>query len=212
MERQLKDLTVTEFMDVLAWPGGAPGGGALCAMNGALGTAALILVAKLTTNLKRFAEEAPLCLRIAHDTEPLMSAMIEGIDRDVDRYNDLLAAYRLSKGSEAEIAARKQAISVATLQATEAPFAILRQSLQALQLCQELDGHYNPAAASDYASAVLQLHAAAKTAWHNVLANYSGISDLARAQEIMEQGEQMHSQAMELSQKLILSAEQVLKA
>lgn len=212
MERKLKDLTVTEFIDILAWPGGAPGGGALCAMNGALGVAALILVAKLTANLKRFAEEAPLCLRIAQDAEPLMEAMREGIDRDVDRYNDLLAAYRLPKENEAEITARKEAISSATLQATEAPFDILRQSLQALQLCQELDSHYNPAATSDYASAVLQLHAAAKTAWHNILANFGGISDLTRAQEILVQGERMHRQAMELSQKLICSAEQVLKA
>lgn len=212
MEKELKKLTVTEFLEILAWPDGAPGGGALCALNGALGAAGLILVAKLTAKLKRFEEEAPLCLKIAAQAEPLMKALTDGIDRDVTQYNKIVKACRMPRGTEQERAERKEAIMQATLSATEAPYGVLCQSLQVLQLCQQLNGHYNPAAASDFAAAVLQLNAAAKIAWANILANYPAISNLSRAKAILSLGKEKYGQAMELAGRLNRSAEEILEA
>ena len=210
MDKRLKDHTVEEFMDILAWPGGAPGGGSVCALAGALGASGLVLVAKLTANLKRFAREAPLCEEIAGAAEPLMKSLTEGIDRDTDCYNLIVAAYKLPKSNEEEIAARKAAIAEATMKATEAPYQVLCESVEVLRLCDRLEGHYNPAAASDFGAAILQLRAAAKTAWHNVLANLGGLADKERAEEMRSNGKALHEEAMICSEKLIASAEGLL--
>lgn len=210
MEKRLKDHTVAEFMDVLAWPGGAPGGGSMCALAGALGASGLVLVAKLTANLKRFAHEVPLCQEVAAAAEPLMRSLTEGIDRDTDCYNLIVAAYKLPKDSDEEKAARKAAIADATLKATQAPYQVLCESAEVLRLCARLEGHYNPVAASDFAAAVLQLRAAAKTAWHNVLANLGGLSDPERAEELRVSGSALHAEAMDISGRLIDSAEGLL--
>ena len=210
MDKRLKDHTVEEFMDVLAWPGGAPGGGSVCALAGALGASGLVLVAKLTANLKRFAHEAPLCEEIAGAAEPLMKSLTEGIDRDTDCYNLIVAAYKLPKSNEEEIAVRKAAIADATLKATEAPYRVLCESVEALRLCNRLESHYNPVAASDFAAAVLQLRAAAKTAGHNVLANLGGLANRERAEEMRSTGCALHDEAMRISDALVDSAERLL--
>ena len=79
-------------------------------------------------------------------------------------------------------------------------------------LCDRLAEHYNPAAASDFGAAVLQLNAAAKTAWHNILANLGGIADSKKADEIACHGRAMHDEAAATAQKLIAFAEGQLGA
>ena len=69
MEKKLKDLTIEEFMLVLADSTGAPGGGSMCALAGAIGASGLIMVADLTASLKRFAHEAPFCTEISTEAK-----------------------------------------------------------------------------------------------------------------------------------------------
>ena len=212
MEQKLKELPVETFLQVLAGDdGNAPGGGSMSALAGALGAAGMIMVAKLTAKLKRFEQEAPLCRELAAKAAPYVQELTDGIDYDIACYNAIVAAYRLPKQSEEEIALRKEAVAQATLQAAEAPFAVLGKAVELLRLCSALEGHYNPMAASDFAASVLQLRSCAKSAWHNVLANVGGIAALPRAQELRAQGERLHAEAMELSGRLVLAAEKQLE-
>ena len=136
--------------------------------------------------------------------------LVEGIDHDTDCYNEIIAAVRLPKETEEEKAIRKAAMAAATLKATEAPYRVLCHSVEVIRLCAKIDGHYNPAAASDFAASVLQLQMAAKTAWHNILANLSGIADKERAEFLRVDGAALHCKAMELCDTLVSAAEKYL--
>ena len=210
MEKKLKDLTIEEFMPVLADATGAPGGGSMCALAGAIGTSGLIMVADLTASLKRFAHEAPLCTEVSTEAKKYLPLFVVGIDHDTDCYNEIIAAVRLPKSTDEEKAVRKAAMADATLKATEAPYQVLCNSVKVLQLCSKLNGHYNPAAASDFAASVLQLQMAAKTAWHNILANLGGIADKERAEFLRANGTTLHCKAMELCDTLVSAAEKYL--
>lgn len=126
MDKRLKDLTIEEFMPVLADATGAPGGGSMCALAGAIGTSGLVMVADLTASLKRFAHEAPFCTEISTEAKKYIPMLVEGIDHDTDCYNEIIAAVRLPKETEEEKAIRKAAMAAATLKATEAPGMVLR--------------------------------------------------------------------------------------
>lgn len=137
---------------------------------------------------------------------------VDGIDHDTDCYNEVIAAVRLPKETDEEKAERKAAMEAAMLKATEAPYRVLCQSVEVLRLCAKIDGHYNPAAASDFAASVLQLQMAAKTAWHNILANLSGIADKELAEFLGENGAALHKEAMEICNVLVETAEKYLTA
>lgn len=210
MTKKLKDLTLEEFMPVLADASGAPGGGSMCALAGAIGASGLVMVADLTASLKRFVQEAPLCTEISTEGKKYIPVLVEGIDRDTDCYNEIIAAVRLPKETEEDKAVRRSAMADATLKATEAPYDVLCHSVEVLRLCSKLDGHYNPAAASDFAASVLQLQMAAKTAWHNILANLGGIADQERADFLRQNGSALHEEAMKRCAELIAAAEKHL--
>ncbi len=212
MGKKLKDMTIEEFMVVLADATGAPGGGSMCALAGAIGASGLVMVADLTASLKRFVQEAPLCSEVSAKAKKYIPLLVEGIDYDTNCYNEIIAAVRLPKGTDEEKELRKIAMSEATLKATEAPYQVLCQSVEVIRLCSKIDTHYNPAAASDFAASVLQLQMAAKTAWHNILANLSGIADKEKAEFLRTSGFALHQEAMERCAALIAAAEKHLIA
>ena len=212
MDKLLKELTVEEFnLNLAGDDGTAPGGGSLSALGGALGAGCLIMVAKLTASLKRFADKAPLCLEIAAEAAPYVQQLTDGIDYDINCYYGIVNAYRLPKSTDEEIAARKAAVAQAMLVATEAPFSVLEKINKLMHLAEKLEGNYNPAAASDFAAALLQLRAGAKSAWHNVLANVGGIKDAEKAEYLRSEGAKLHAECMAMADRMVAAAEASLE-
>lgn len=177
---KLVDMTVTDYLSAVASDAPAPGGGSAAALCGAQGAGLAAMVAKLTIGKKKYPDDQELCVRAAGKAEILAKALGAQIDRDTEAYNEIAAAYKLPKETDGEKTARKKAIADATLTATQVPFETLRMAHEGLSLVSSLVNHSNANCASDLGVAALNLTAAARGAWMNVMINISGVADEAR--------------------------------
>ena len=173
----LTKMTVTDFIDLLGSDAPAPGGGSAAALYGAAGAALLSMVAALTTGKSKYEAFEPLTQEILAKSDALKAKMIAGIDRDTIAFDGVSAVFKMPKDTDAEKEARKKAMQAALKEATIVPFALLQDTLAALELVSRTVGHSNPNAASDLGVAAVSLKAAAQGAWLNVLINLGGIKD-----------------------------------
>jgi glutamate formiminotransferase/formiminotetrahydrofolate cyclodeaminase len=104
-----------------------------------------------------------------------------------------MGARRMARGSDAEKAARTQAIQSAMRQAADVPMEVAGLTLTVLEAAQEILPAANPNAASDGGVAVLLADAALQGAVANVRINLTAIKDVvdrdalaARADELFQ--------------------------
>ncbi len=126
----------TTFLDALAAPQVAPGGGAAAAYTGAMAAALVSMVAGLS--LKRLGEETVQAQmrEIRDQAERLRRDLAARADEDMFVYPRVLAAYRWPQDTEAQRAARAAAIEAATLDAIHVPLAIARDAASVLALAE----------------------------------------------------------------------------
>lgn len=177
---KLTAMEVTQFLDLLSTDAPAPGGGSVSALAGAQGAALSLMVANLTLGRERYAGFFPVCEEVLAEGGKLLKAFGDGVDEDTAAYNEVTAAYKMPKETEEEKAARSKAIGLATLKATEVPFAAMKLSEEALVLTKKLVGHSNPNVLSDLGVAALNLKSALLGSWLNVKINLSSIKDAER--------------------------------
>ncbi|MDO4544454.1 MAG: cyclodeaminase/cyclohydrolase family protein [Clostridia bacterium] len=181
MEKRLTDLTVREFVELTKSNAPAPGGGSAAALLGAVGTGLFMMTANLTAGRKKFADKEELMQKVLSDGEPILSAMVEGIDRDTDAFNEVMAALALPKTTDEEKAQRKDSLKRATKAATDVPFSLLKNCQGAVSVLEQLAGNINPNCVSDLGVAAISIKTAAQGAWLNVLINISGLDEAEAA-------------------------------
>jgi formiminotetrahydrofolate cyclodeaminase len=173
------DLPISAFADALASTEPTPGGGTAAAVAGALGVSLLMMVSGLQkTRGNNDAERATLSEARASLTS-VRDRLLTLADTDSDAYNQVVLAFRLPKSTDAEKAARKQAIQQGTKAATEAPLEILRTVAEASTFMKRVAQFGNPNASSDVRVAIELLEAAASGAAANVEVNLVGLDDEA---------------------------------
>ena len=161
---QLLALPVGEFLDRTASASPTPGGGSVAAVTGALASALVAMVARLTDGKKGYEqawEQAGEAVRSADLlTAELQAAALE----DVRSFEAYLAALRRPKGSAEERQTRRVALAAATRRATAAPLAIAEACAEVLTLAQRLAPVANRHAVSDIGAAAHLAAAAAGAA------------------------------------------------
>jgi len=171
------DVTVSAFIDALANSEPTPGGGTAAAVAGAMGTSLLMMVAGLAkTRTNADTEKAALGQARAALTS-VRGRMLALADTDSDAFDQVMAAFRLPKGSEDEKGRRNQAIQIATRAATDAPLETLRTAAEAMQHARTIATHGNRSAVSDVRVALELLEAAAAGATANVETNLITLED-----------------------------------
>lgn len=174
---KLVDHTLTSFINLLASDAPAPGGGSTAALAGALGAALIHMVGALTSGRPKYAEHQVLLDELAAQSEKLKNDFLDVIDRDTEAFNSVTAVFSLPKATEADKAARKQAMQEALKTCTRTPFEMMILAQSAIELAARAVGKTNPNTASDFGVAALSLKAAVQGAWLNVLINVGGIED-----------------------------------
>jgi formiminotetrahydrofolate cyclodeaminase len=173
----LVDKTVSQLLDALASSDPTPGGGSASALAGAVGASLLLMVARMPKTQGAPETDRPILDRAAAAVGPLAAELRALIDRDTQAYEEVVAAYRLPKGTEEEKARRKSAIQHAMRSAVEAPLAVMRACRGGLSQADTIARHGNPNAASDVAVAKLLLGAGLNGARANVEINLPSIAD-----------------------------------
>jgi len=198
----LISLTLEAFADQAAARSPTPGGGSVAAYMGDLGAALGAMAARFTQGRKGFeAHETALAREITR-LEELRARLSALVDEDSRSYDRVTSAYALPKETDAEKAARRDAIQAALREALAAPLATCRDAVAGLTVLDGLAQHVNANLASDVAVGAYALGAAFRGAWVNVLINLAGLKDPAFRADVLAEGETLAQSARALEDRI----------
>jgi glutamate formiminotransferase/formiminotetrahydrofolate cyclodeaminase len=199
LENRLEDesplASPAPFLDAVASDAPAPGGGSVAALAGALAAALTTMVSRLTQGRKRYQDVAAEMAQLETEAERLRRALAARVAEDAAAYDRVVDAYRLPKGTEAERAARTEAIEAAMIHAAEVPLATARDAVAALDLALQAARRGNPNALTDAATAGHMAQAAFEGAALNVRVNADQIADRERAAGWMDELEALRTES-----------------
>jgi len=174
---QIKDSAIEPFLDALASSAATPGGGSAAAILGAMGAALVSMVCNLTIGKKKYAEVEEEMKDVLAKAEDLRRRLTGMIQDDVKAFDTVMGAYGMPKKTDAEKAARGEAIQAALKLATDVPIACCRVAREVIDLALAASEKGNINVISDAGVGVLAANAALRSAALNVFINAKMISD-----------------------------------
>lgn len=207
---KLADMTVSDYLAVMASDAPAPGGGSAAALCGAQGAGLAAMVAGLTIGKKKYADFEAHCISIRVAELTLMEKLKVQIDRDTEAFNLVAAAFKLPKTTDEEKAARSAAIQAGTLVSTEVPFETMQLALEALKTAERLIDRFNDGAASDLGVAAWNLLSCVKGAWLNVCINIGSLKDKEKAESFRADGLVILREAEEIAGRIAAHTEAII--
>jgi glutamate formiminotransferase/formiminotetrahydrofolate cyclodeaminase len=193
---RLVDMSVRHFAEETSSESVAPGGGSVAASVGALGAALGTMVANLSSHKRGWDDRWEEFSDWADRGKACHDELLLLVDRDTDAFNEIMAAFGMPKGSDAEVLARDEAIQVATRQAIEIPLRVMEVSLASMDVIAAMAEIGNPASASDAGVGALCARSAVLGAYLNVRINVPGLTDKAAAAAYLEHGRHLQEQAI----------------
>jgi glutamate formiminotransferase/formiminotetrahydrofolate cyclodeaminase len=209
--KRLVDLSVTGFANETASESTAPGGGSVSACLGALGASLVTMVANLSSHKagwddrwKEFSDYAERGMAIQKD-------LLNLVDEDTLAFGQVMEALGMPKGSEAEKAARHDALQCATRYATEVPLEVMKRSFDSFELIKAMVEKGIPGSLSDAAVGALCARSAVMGAFLNVKINTAGLEDKAFVQQVLAEGQETEQKAIRAEQEILKMVEDKMK-
>jgi len=193
---RLVDLNLRAFIEETASESPAPGGGSVAAALGALGAALGTMVANLTSHKRGWDDRWEEFSRWADQGKASQDQLVSLVDADTDAFNEILAAFRLPKGTAEEKQARAAAIETANCGAIEVPLRVMEVSLESMKVLREMATNGMKQSVSDAGVGALCARGAVLGAGLNVRINVSGLKDEAVAQGYRARAEELTQQAI----------------
>ncbi len=172
------------YLDDLASAQPTPGGGSTAAMCGAMASALVSMVARLTLNKTDYASVHPQVEEILQQAERLRTRFQQLMQADIDAYGGLSASYKLPRANEEQKAARTQRIQQALLNAALVPLQMVEGAAEVGKCCMHLAEIGNKTVLSDIATASTLTSSAGSGASWMVRVNIRSMHDATRADEI----------------------------
>lgn len=201
--KKLIDMTCTGFANETASESPAPGGGSISAYMGALAAALGAMVANLSSHKAGWDERWEEFSKWAEKGQALKDELLHLVDEDTAAFNKIMDAFGLPKNTDAEKAARKEAIQSATKYATEVPFKTMEKAFETFELLAAMVEIGNPNSVTDAGVGALAAKAAVSGAYLNVKINASGLSDTVFASDILSRGAVIEAQARKMEEELL---------
>jgi formiminotetrahydrofolate cyclodeaminase len=192
-EKPLSEFALPDLLDAFASNDPVPGGGSASALAGALGVSLLLMVAGMTKTKRGTPEEAADLAEAAAHLRPRRDELTALVDRDSDAYAAVITAFKLAKTTDAEKAARRDAIQTATIEATEVPLETMRVCQQAMRGAVTVARTGNRSAMSDVGVAVELLFTGLRGARLNVDINLPAIADQGYVTRVAEERDMLEN-------------------
>lgn len=177
MKTPWMEMTVRDFQTALASSSPTPGGGTAAAIALGQASALTVMVCDLTIGKDKWQDGWNIAEEAMVLSVKIMSRAGELADEDSDAFDEVMASFKLPKGSDEEISIRRAAIRSATLKATEKPYETAELALELLKILPELASKGNSNAVSDVGVAGLLASAACKGALFNVDINLGSLPE-----------------------------------
>ena len=202
-QKQLIDLTVSEFANETSRESPAPGGGTIAAYMGALGAALGTMVANLSAHKRGWDDQWAKFSEWADRGQDIVRRALHLVDEDTEAFNRIMEAFSLPKGTAEEKQARSQAIQDATLYATRVPLETMKTAYAAFDICRAMASEGNPASVSDAGVGALAARSAVLGAWLNVRINAASLKDRSTADAILAEAQQLADQAQQQEKEIL---------
>jgi formiminotetrahydrofolate cyclodeaminase len=197
---QLTDLSVQEFLERLGSSDPVPGGGSASALAAAMGAALVAMVAELTIGRPHYVDHEETVRHLRFDALERSAELVSLAQEDATAYHAVVQARRMPKDTEAEKAARSQALGKAMVDAARAPLRAAIVAGEVLDLAERIARIGNRNAASDAGVAALLAAAGLRGALLNVRINLpylpadepmrtSAPAEIERLEALAEKGE-----------------------
>ncbi len=198
------EITLPEhsFLDELASGAPTPGGGSASAHAGAMSAALVAMVARLTVRRKKYAAVKEDMWRIIEQAEALRAALTAAVEEDAAAFEQVMAAFKLPKGTPEEQEARAQAIEAATLEAAKVPLETARRVVDVLELAAEVAEKGNTNALTDAGTAAALAKAALSGASLNVRINLTSLRNEPSAGALMDELTSLEDRAAMLVERV----------
>lgn len=190
------------FLDELASPLPAPGGGSAAAYAGAMGAALVAMVSGLTIGRKKYAEVEAEMQAVRVMAEKLRAEMTQAVDDDAASFEAVIGAFKLPKETEEQQKARTAAIQRATLNAAHIPLHSAQRSVKIMELAVKCAEHGNLNAISDALSGFAMSRASLTAAAYNVRINVHSLPDKSAGDEYLSELSEQEKKADALEEKI----------
>ena len=194
--KRLADKTIKAFVHETASELPAPGGGSIAAVMGSLAAALATMVANLSAHKREWDDRWEEFSDWAEKGKALHDELLSLVDADTDAFNKVMQTLGLPKSSEAERAARHQAIQEATRGAIQVPMRIMQRSHDCFEVIRAMAESGLPASVSDVGVAALAARAGVMGAFLNVKVNVKEIDDQAWVDEKLAEGQRLQDAAL----------------
>lgn len=201
--KKLVDLSARGLAEETASESPAPGGGSISAYMGALGAALGTMVANLTAHKAAYDDRWEEFSDAAEKGQDIMERLLHLVDEDTDAFNRIMDVFAMPKKTDAEKAARAQAMEDATLYATQVPLRTMKTSFEAFDLLRNMAQNGNPASVTDAGVGTLAARAAVRGAFLNVKINAAGLKDRAKADQLVAEGAEIERLAEEQEKEIL---------
>lgn len=200
--------TLEEFGERLAAATPTPGGGSAAALAGSLSAALVEMVCGLTIGKEAYRDHEAALSVMRDRARTLRHDLLTMVDRDAEAYDGVMAAIRMPKATDAEKAARREAMGRANMAATETPLATAEACAALMGLSRDLVAKGNRNALSDIGTAGMLAEAGLRGALMNVRINLPGLADAVRAAAIRDRARDLETEG----DRLRLASLEALKA
>jgi len=168
---------VEQFIEAVAAATPTPGGGSASALAGALAAALGEMVCRITLKRESHAAHHKTLKEFLARLTKIRERLLANIDRDARSYDEVLASLKLPKSTEAERAARSEALERSSKRAATVPLETAELVAATAQVIGTIRAITLPQVASDLAVALHLARSAERGALANVRANLPSIRD-----------------------------------
>jgi glutamate formiminotransferase / formiminotetrahydrofolate cyclodeaminase len=190
------------FLDELASPVPAPGGGSAAAYAGAMGAALVAMVSGLTIGRKKYAEVEAEMQAVRVHAEKLRAEMTQAVEDDAASFEAVIGAFKLPKETEEQQTARTAAIQVATMNAAHIPLHSAENSVRIMELAVKCAERGNLNAISDSMSGFAMARASLTAAGYNVRINVNSLPDKSAGDKMLAELAALEKEADKLEKKI----------
>lgn len=196
LDKDLHKFMVGELLQELASSGADCGGGTAVLMGAAMGAALYAMAMRVTASHRDGSEKDELEAK-ALQMDKIYSDILAFAKKDGEAYGFVVDAIRLPKGTEAEIAVRREALQAALKKAALVPMEAAELCLAAIKAGASFLPNCAKPSRSDVAAGTMLLYAGVRGCLLNILQNCKNLSDrgdiLERSAEIRKAAEELHS-------------------
>ncbi len=202
-DSKLIHMTLEDFADETASESPAPGGGSVAAYVGSLGAALATMVANLSSHKIGWDDRWEEFSDWAEKGEQNKKELLQLVDADAKAFNQIMAAFALPKSTEEEKASRSKVIQAATKNAIEIPFKVMQTVYAGMEIIKAMAEIGNPSSVSDAGVGALCARSAVMGAFMNVRINVAGYDDKTFAKEIITNGKEIETKAIDLETEIL---------